>query len=232
MRIIYGKDYYDNALAYGRDESIVFVRSKSDLRTDGEMHDHAISGNRAVLKGVTYIFERIIVYFCGKVYHGIRTKTSSYTRDFPTWKEDVTFFWNIDNFKEWLVNTKIPQFKATAENKRDRYIYTTNYKEKTTWMIENKIVVAVRFPEVIGMSTNKTYDWRPDFDSQHWKVNSDNLKSVQFYKVFDAYTAFQEISMWIGGVLALPANPMVEIDDKIRIEKHGFDKIKSFRNMN
>ena len=37
MRIINGKDYYDNALAYGRDENIILVREKNNIMSDDEV---------------------------------------------------------------------------------------------------------------------------------------------------------------------------------------------------
>ena len=46
----------------------------------------------------------------------------------------------------------------------------------------------------------------------------------EFYKVIDAFTAFQEISMFIGGVLGIGEKEIVEIEDKYKIGQHGFDK--------
>ena len=40
----------------------------------------------------------------------------------------------------------------------------------------------------------------------------------------DAVTAFQELDMWMSGALGMPGAPMVEIDDKYRMAKHGMDK--------
>ena len=51
-----------------------------------------------------------------------------------------------------------------------------------------------------------------------------NLKEFKFYKVIDSFQAFQEIQMFIGGVLGSNENEMIEIADKYKIKKHGFDK--------
>ncbi len=62
-----------------------------------------------------------------------------------------------------------------------------------------------------------------------WTVNSDTLKDYDFVKVVDPVRAFQELSMWVGGVLPKPGNPMVQItDDKVKLAKHGMDAT-SFR---
>lgn len=57
-----------------------------------------------------------------------------------------------------------------------------------------------------------------------------NLKELQFQKIVDPYTAFQEISMFIGGVLGNPEKEMTELTEKDRINQHGFDKW-SFRKL-
>src|SRR5208283_3990318 len=54
------------------------------------------------------------------------------------------------------------------------------------------------------------------------------LKDYEFYKVFDTYQAFQEIQMFIGGVLGNKEKEIIEVADKYKIAKHGFDKF-SFR---
>jgi len=63
------------------------------------------------------------------------------------------------------------------------------------------------------------------------KVESNvNLRELGFPKVMDPYTAFQEISMFIGGVLGNHEKEVTELTEKDRIQQHGFDKW-SFRKM-
>jgi hypothetical protein len=50
------------------------------------------------------------------------------------------------------------------------------------------------------------------------------LSHYQFYKVFDSFQAFQEISMFIGGVLGQGEKEIIEVEDKYKIEQHGFNK--------
>jgi hypothetical protein len=50
------------------------------------------------------------------------------------------------------------------------------------------------------------------------------LKDYEFYKVVDAFTAFTELQMFIGGVLGVGEKEIVEIEDKYKIGQHGFDK--------
>ena len=59
-------------------------------------------------------------------------------------------------------------------------------------------------------------------------ITNPTLKDYEFYKVQDSFTAFQEIQMFLGGVLGKGEKEIVEIEDKYKISQHGFDN-KSFR---
>jgi hypothetical protein len=54
------------------------------------------------------------------------------------------------------------------------------------------------------------------------------LKDLEFFRIVDPYTAFQEIAMFLGG-LAVPLKPIPHVDDKTMVEAKGFDKKWSFR---
>ena len=54
------------------------------------------------------------------------------------------------------------------------------------------------------------------------------LKDYQFFKIVDSFTAFQDLSMFVSGVMGGQCPPMVEIEDKYRIAMHGYDE-QSFR---
>src|SRR5277367_2219563 len=61
-------------------------------------------------------------------------------------------------------------------------------------------------------------------------VNPFTLKQLGFAKALDPYTALQELSMWIGGVLGGTSPEIVTItDNKVLVENHGFDNKISFR---
>ena len=53
------------------------------------------------------------------------------------------------------------------------------------------------------------------------------LYQYEFYRVMDSYTAYQELSMYIGG-RASPEKPIPAIDDVTLAQAKGFDKF-SFR---
>jgi hypothetical protein len=54
------------------------------------------------------------------------------------------------------------------------------------------------------------------------------LKDFGFEKIKDSFTAFQEISMYLANIL-VEQKEIATVDDKHRIERHGFDLKQSFR---
>ena len=55
-----------------------------------------------------------------------------------------------------------------------------------------------------------------------------SLKELEFYRIKDTFTAFQDVYMFLSGVLRSKENHTVTISDKDKIHKHGFNKF-SFR---
>lgn len=228
MRIISGRDYYDNALAYGRDETILFVRERDRWLKDAEVPsglkyvrpyislreinkktDVAYRGeNIYVVDGRKYFLNALTVMFCGKVYHGISIEQDG---------GGTVYFWQKDQFEEFIGKLGLECYRHSYRFDIDPKTFFDPYNAPRTlmdWLIDMHITLAVRFPSK---------------QPEKWSINSDRLKEVQFYRALDAFTAFQEISMWIGGVIPGHGNQMVAIPDIIRIEKHGFDKKFSFR---
>jgi len=56
-----------------------------------------------------------------------------------------------------------------------------------------------------------------------------SLKEIGFERLKDPFSAFQEISTYLANIL-IEQKPIVTIDDRHRIEQHGFDIKESFRN--
>lgn len=54
------------------------------------------------------------------------------------------------------------------------------------------------------------------------------LRPFLFYRVFDAYQAYQEIYAFLSN-LAVPQKPMPIIPDQLKVETHGFDPKYAFR---
>lgn len=64
--------------------------------------------------------------------------------------------------------------------------------------------------------------------SQNNGLINPKLKDYGFDRIKDSFTTFQEISMYLSNILVEQKETAV-IEDKFRIEQHGFDLKKSFR---
>jgi hypothetical protein len=62
-----------------------------------------------------------------------------------------------------------------------------------------------------------------------WLVRNPRLSDVRLGSVIDAFTLFQEVSLFIGGVMPGRTAPVLTISDKVQVIKKGFDPIYGFR---
>lgn len=251
MRIITGHDYYDTALAFGPDDHVVFVREKDrhvkadDLpgfeleyprisfvdKKTGDKDGNSFGpfkGTSLRHNGYSYLIQLVYVVVCGKWYAGFRLERSSQSwRIEKSWRlenEHTDVVWTQDALIEWFDQYGIDVLAEKPRNYVDQECSLEHYfarrelsKPEMDWILENGVTIMLRNCELYGPNT------------ETWSINCDGLKDIKFYRVFDAFAMFQEVEMWVGGVLANAGRPTVEIiDDKMKIAKHGFDDL-SFR---
>ena len=233
MRIISKfSDYYDSCLSYGHDETVTYLRNLTHFPEVTSDTPNVIrelfkwySDNRSgrslpirnfVFKKTSYVPTELTLLFCGKVYRGIMVSESN------TWElpyNTTTYIWDIDSAVKYFsergidMSSKYRQYWYGGSSKYSREDTLREYYRcdppNLDWMIANKI-------------TNILFNDRGVF------VNP-CLKDIQFFKAMDAFTAFQALDVWVSGTLSYPQNMIVEIEDKYRIEQHGFDMKYGFR---
>lgn len=241
MRLIGGKDYYDNGLAFGRDDTITFVRGRADDPSnthEGTIPDIQL-GFRMNVKKIGKIptswnvsrkgwridyplaISKMVVVVAGKRYNGIRVIED---------KVHYHYFWtkaDLDGYlrERGLAVSTSPQWEWTrkktyTDEERVTEWFDSKDISKLTydWVISNRATILFAVPNPNAPVYGKDDPYTYQFDT-------DCLKSIEFYRRLDPVQAFQEIQMWIGGVLPKPGPAMVEItDDKIKAAKHGMDK--------
>lgn len=247
MRIIGGHDYYDIALSSGRDESLTFVRKgvkanqlwpadnwtaalprelqelAMEIRYVRNSHRQTIHfANKCELDDGEVSIDPITVWFVGKRYGGVRWTEQKHWWSKNSVKEKIEVFWSMKALEAALADVgaaiRTPKSRSALIWSDPRCRLQAHFDGVGTqlardYLANNKIAIAVR-----DLSREKF----------GWFLDCDVLKSVEFQKVMDPWTAMQELSMHIGG-LAHPEPRMVEIiDPKIKLAKHGFDQF-SFR---
>ena len=225
------KDYYDGvAGSTGIDKTLVYERETleveniptlfrerkgywSSRKTDTPFYKidyHSIKKQYRGKEFDEYAF--FIIGFCGKLYVGWKL----YRELEPVHHTISTeYTYDIEYMKEML-----------QENSwRGNFIDHVNYiiKYDALELFRNSKTPAFVYDGDYGRTT---YDKRRSIYNSHnpkFFVNP-LLKDYEFYKVFDSFQAFQEISMFIGGVLGRGEEKIIEVEDKYKIAQHGFDK--------
>ena len=225
------KDYYDGVVgSVGMDKTLVYERTTEEITDNNKMlKEFQASRNRGWMGtnrdnpflniGFAHV-ERdnpkkyddedfFIVGFCGKLYLGWKLYYKVMGWDLETGEK-----------KEFTKTDIVYGYDKVKKFLKDSY-----------WRgnLENDIKYLMDYDPINMFRELKT----PVFiyDSERRKPRADDaliinpiLKEWEFYKVIDAFTAFQEISMFIGGVLGIGEKEIVEVEDKYKIGQHGFDK--------
>jgi hypothetical protein len=244
MRIIGGHDYYDIGMSAGHDEHVVFVREKDRTLSIDDAHKNGIFEGSVNFRfeddttgegisrngtssfrhsGCNYDFCLMSVVIANKRYGGIRFRRSC----FNLFEREEVYFWGRTSLETWLGKHGLRIMDRRDDWRRvdDRSVRLDDYFDPVTlpkrtvdYLVANRIAV-------MSFTGEGEFDWIRQKMRVFWRVNADSLKALQFYRALDAYSIFQEIEMWLGGVVAPAGNPVVVItDDRIKRDKHGFDK--------
>jgi hypothetical protein len=213
MRIISTfRDYYDSVLAYGFDDSFVYMREHRfvdlrDLRFASVPRNINDINDIYDVTGRNYIYDlssyggRFVVSFCNKTYIGRKMPDQSYISYKPE---------EVDQFMVCEIKSRPKMDWYTG------YVYEHFLKE-TKDIDYGKLHYEYQTP-VLVVADGLLH------------INP-KLEDLEFFRAVEPYTAFQEIEMYLSGILGKEAPNLVEISDKSKILKHGHDPKYSFRKM-
>jgi hypothetical protein len=227
MRIISKfHDYYDCVQATGQDDDLIYVRTRKTIG-EGKIILYTQS-----LRSFQFISSCGVIGFCGEFYPLIKTK--EYGEDAPTIcysiedldkfieskakKKDVEFYYSKEkNRHSWGFRAGCERFLSSLEVDFRR-VRKVSYKHKEHIFQDYQVPVFV-IKELARNPLTRRYNEIIELNTC--------LKDLEFYRVVDSYTAFQEIAMFISNQ-ARPENPTVGIGDEDMVKAKGFDKY-SFR---
>lgn len=232
------KDYYDGVVGtMGIDKSLVFDRSTitiEEKNNDKNLvfpKEYFHSGWKSInpltnlssynlKKDCEYDdFSSFIVGFCGQHYVGWKfykdSKENSF--DFTT---EIVYDYNV--VKE---RVKIESYRSNlSDSLTDTLMYDPIEifrRYHTPIFVWDEAVNPIRAQYRYGGGSKYT------LGNSTFIINP-ILQDYEFYKKFNSFQAFQEIQMFLGGVLGVNEKPMIVTDEKYKIAQHGFDKF-SFR---
>ena len=220
MRIYGGHDYYDCALSLGIDPTIVLLRGKSKSIPVKDAGGSLLGGREMSLLPSQSFIQRISIVFCNKLYRGA---AASHSR----WGEKSQYFWNASKLRAYAAEVKNGKVDIRSSWYSRRREKTVTLEEYFTPVEVPEVVRRYMIQNKISIMVERETEWHQE---RYFELNHTGLKQIGFMKALDPYTAFQELSMWIGGVLGGTSPEIVEIkDDRVLIENHGFDNRFSFR---
>jgi hypothetical protein len=245
---IYSKfrDFYDGVGSHDREATPLYVRKTEEIPLD--RHDYPSFGVQTEMrsteyspnKSIKYAISSTIVGFCGKIYPIWHIK-EMYKNPHGQYEESGTssHYGKYDP-KEYFIADPNELLKFD-------FLPTKTYNQKWWWNRngnKSDIDILAKPHDYIASlnKANKLLKLFQTFNTPIFRlsrpVNNDyvitlnpNLKELGFNKAMDAYTAYQEIDMFIGNNLAQEQMNKVNIptgDDKVIAECKGFNKA-SFR---
>jgi len=163
--------------------------------------------------------ESIFVGFCGKLYGLIQYPVTTLYWD----SKICQTFSNIETFKTHLYNTNKENF--AAYNYIHKYRNISKFDNLNLFLkkfneidIGNEIFIKFNSPIFLFKNTNCPIIVNP------------KLSNYSFYNIKSSDQAFQELSMFIGGVLNRRESNMLNINDDKKLIKNGFDD-QSFKTL-
>lgn len=253
-------DYYDSVMAHGQDLGVVYIRKKEEITDLELLDSLETAEESVIYPGWSYkkkrhgkppiklmhpylpsdrvgvdhsevsclAFDSGFVLFCGKVYRYLHVKTEyKPTKDHFAKESTVDFFYSFEEFEQVLQTYRILVkdiygrhyrfFDADGQVLRIReFLNNQGSTEFEQLLVEKEIVIAgIQYDD----KKNK-WLWHKDCP----------LADVKFYKLKDPFTTFQELDMYISGVLGQQGKEVDNISDKDRIHQRGFDEY-SFRKL-
>jgi hypothetical protein len=243
MRIISDfRDYYDSVQGAGQDLQLIYHRRAMEEKLEGYTFPICKKLWRMLEDPLTV--EDNVIGFCGKVYPVLEITKE---RRWP--KQDVSAIcFNIEQVDTFIEeNFKKKQADAYRRPRsgsgRRRAEWPSHYERQhfTTYFtrmaevqdkyqklfLDERCPIFVIYPYGWGDKTasiGRTGRYR----KYPLLVTNDCLKEFDFVRLFDPYSAFQEIQMFLGG-MAFPNNPIPEVSDADMLIAKGFDAKSSFR---
>lgn len=231
---IYSKfhDYYDIGLQHGIDPNCVYKRETKRIATDNNEWDKYYPLYNAVIKIVNdspYVHLKFVkgahfILFCGRIYFCLEYFHEYY--DHYKYCTQEGLIYTVDDAHKYLAkHYNKGQLDKELNEKSFFDAYTiAEFMEKFPTDRDERVVNLLTQYGIPVIDVKKSLG-----SGSSAIILNPCLKDFQFYRMVDPVTAFQEISMFISGILGGTAPPMVEVSDVVRLEKHGFDKKISFR---
>lgn len=206
-------DYYDVvANSVGHDTSMRYIRTSKVISTD-DSYTHSWTGLGPEHHNANG--DTVYIGFCGKVYYCLKVNVAD-RYESPRYK----FIYNQEDYDIQFPKKDIKLRRYKWVKYRPKDVITNWVVDSNHLFLEHHVPIWAMYPEY---GTNR---WGRSANLIKTEINA-NLNQFEFFRVFDPFSAYQEITMFLGG-MASPEKEIPHIDDKTMAEVKGFNKF-SFR---
>jgi hypothetical protein len=208
-----------------QDRELIYQRKITEVEAPAIMKDYPASPASEYRYYSTWSFQVYarVLGFCGKVYPVLQLATNR------TKAEDKVFAYSVDDVDNFvLANYKEREIEAYLSKAWDNHWPQTDRHNKFATFFEEAKKVESNYVHVF--QEYKTPIWVYDFFRKSNKrlILNAPLKQLEFFRIMDAYTAYQELLMFYGG-MAQPFKPIPQMSDEIKAEASGHGGKYSFR---
>ena len=226
-------DYYDVCMKYGMDKSVVYHRKEEYISEENlsKWFDHPL--NISYNYGHDVFAHPFMIGFCGNLYYGFYVHAHCLSRCSVVSKSEECFCYSIEDYEKFVS-------KVDKKSDRENLLSRNDKSDKWQWggLVLNLSSVEGFFKRCQTKKTDVPFleNNAPvlllDTRRNKFERAAKNpcLKMFEFYKVIDPYMTYQELSMYISGVLGVGGPETVDISDEDMLLKKGFDD-RSFKTM-
>ena len=206
-------DYYDKAIGYGGvDKTVVYQRKEeiTEINLNYKDVEGRLYSENPKNSSTDYNIQGKIVGIAGELHPVIVCKKYKWKTNDR--QEEFKYFYNKEDALEWMKTEKIES--------QGSWWFGTNIDDmfdEDKWEFLKQYFVLMKTPVFI-------YEKRVDQGSGYQIRSNPRLKDIEFYKVKDAFTMFQDVYMYISGVLGNLEKEVAEISDVAMRDKKGFNE--------
>lgn len=230
-------DYYDSCIGYGGiDKTVIYKRKQEEFEYDSDITKmiekvlpktttfryHSDSHLHEIFHTTKYdyLFESGYIGFCGKIYPFIKCTDRRYIG--YSFISGYEYYYDYESLISFLKSIKYKVSKYRYNTLSDRNIINF-FKD-----IDN-MDIFFKIQNPVFSYGFTTIDKITNHAGRMKTTTNPILKDFQFYKLKDAFSTFQDIYMFLSGVLGQVHPPIQEISDEVMKHKKGFGHKYAFK---
>lgn len=205
-------DYYDTCTSYGVDKTVVYNRTTQLLTHKLDLRVPPTETTKGVLE-----IQKFIIGFCGKLFPIVSIyRWATHTHScFYTADECLNLAGFRKQYKSKIMRSWYGSFSLSDKAEVGKFF------DPHTW---HSLLPIFQLYKVPVFFVGNIFE-------QHGKnlMLNPKLATFSFAKVKDPQSAFQDIYMYISGVLGVDERPMIVVSDKDKAAAKGHDDFYSFK---